>query len=325
MKWLLVFASLAGCGFGDNPSLTNTMRAECGDGVRNDGEGCDDGNTTSGDGCSDTCAKETANPVCGNGTRETGEACDDGNATANDGCSPSCAVETICGNGTRETGEACDDGNTTSGDGCSAACQVETTSACGLVPQSGCSGATPACDLEDDGDTACRAVTSMGTSNNHCTTKTACKAGYTCLGDGNAAHTPWCGRFCNTDADCLGTGSRCVIDITSGGIFTGARVCTNACDPYADTGCPSGMGCIPRNTAGSDYTDCRYMGEKFEDDACTATTECGSGLVCVGPVGATTCKYTCIVGNASTCLTGEVCTAYAEALIIGGVQYGACI
>lgn len=324
-KWLsLLF--VAGCGFGDNGAFS-AQRTICGDAIVGLGEGCDDGNNVSGDGCSDTCAVETPNPICGNGTREVGEACDDGNTAIGDGCNASCAVESVCGNGTREQGEACDDGNTASGDGCSPTCQVEGATACGLVPQSGCSGATPACDvIDDDGNTGCRAVTSMGTSNNHCTTDTACKDGYTCLGDGVATHTPWCSRFCEVDADCTGTGSRCVIGMqNAAGQPLNIDVCSNACDPYAQTGCPSGMGCLAATATAGDYTDCRYMGTKPDGASCTKSTECLAGSVCAfeNTVGA--CRSYCIVGNNNTCGVGETCVGFTGDLTIGATEYGACL
>lgn len=321
--WLPVFAILAGCGFGDNPSLTTT-RHVCGDSIVDSGEGCDDGNNVSGDGCSDTCAAEVPHPICGNGTREVGEACDDGNTRNADGCSATCVVESVCGNGTREIGEACDDGNLASGDGCSPTCQVETATACSIVPQSGCSGATPACDVDDDGDTSCRAVTSQGTSNHHCTTDTACKEGYTCLGDGVATHTPWCARFCLADGDCTGTGSRCVIGLVAQGVPLNVSVCSNACDPYGQSGCPSGMGCLGFSATAGDYSDCRYMGTKLEGQSCTGHTDCSPGLTCIGSNASAVCMKYCIVGNANTCGAGKSCIGFVGNLTLGAVEYGAC-
>jgi cysteine-rich repeat protein len=327
-KWLISLALSfgAGCGFGDNPAFVNNTRVQCGDGIVGTGEGCDDGNTTSGDGCSETCAVETANPICGNGTREANEACDDGNTTNGDGCSSTCTAEAVCGNGTKEGSEQCDDGNVASGDGCSPTCMTESATACGLVPQSGCSGATPACDVNEDGTTSCRAVTSQGTSNSHCTVDTACKDGYTCLGDGDATHTPWCSRFCLADGDCLGTGSRCVIGLTNGmGDPLNVDVCSNACDPYAQTGCPSGMGCVVFNATAGDYTDCRYTGTKLDGQACTSTAECSTGSLCAGqPGGGALCESYCIVGNNNTCGIGETCLGFTQKLIVGAVEYGGC-
>ena len=292
MRWLACLALWAGCGlFGDNVPLV-----------------------------------ETTNPICGNGIREVGEACDDHNNIAGDGCSPTCALEADCGNGELEPGEACDDGNHASGDGCSPTCQQEGAGACSLVPQNGCSTATPACDLTAalDGTTQCRAVTQSGTSNSHCTASTQCKAGYTCTGD-NSGHTNWCARFCEDDTDCTGTGSRCVIDLVNGsGASINVTVCSNACDPYGQTGCPTGMGCIPEHAAEGDYTDCIYQGSQIEGDPCTTDRDCIAGDVCVTESSVKTCHETCIVGNSNACANGGVCFGYASPITINGVTYGAC-
>ena len=325
MKLLLACLALsAGCGFGDNLSLST--RNQCGDGAVSPTEGCDDGNTLAGDGCSETCAVETDNPVCGNNVREVGEACDDGNTRSGDGCSPACMFETTCGNAMVEGSEQCDDGNTASGDGCSSTCKTESAGACTLLPQSGCSGATPACDLTSalDGTTACRAVTTMGNSNSHCTSGTGCSVGYTCVDDPSGA-TGWCSRFCDTDSDCLGTGSRCVNPLLDpNNQPLNVDVCSNACDPYAQTGCPSGMGCIPVNATDGDYTDCRYQtGEQLELDPCTSTFQCEEGSMCIVKGQGAVCLRICIIGNSGSCAWGT-CTPFTNPLTIGTVTYGVC-
>jgi len=327
MRWLPCLLLWAGCGlFGDNVPLQST-RNTCGDGVIAATEGCDDGNKQSGDGCSDDCAVETGDPVCGNGVREVGEGCDDHNNAAGDGCSATCALESACGNGQLEAGETCDDGNKTSGDGCSPTCQQEGAGACALVPQAGCTATSaPACDLTAamDGTTQCRAVTQSGTSNSHCTLATQCKAGYTCTGDHNG-NPSWCARFCTDDTDCTGTGSRCVIDLVNGsGATINVSVCSNACDPYGQTGCPTGMGCVLRGDGDGDYTDCLYQGTKLVGESCATARDCSPGNVCATYQGVKTCRATCIVGNASTCSSG-VCSPYQDPVSIGGVNYGACI
>ncbi len=286
---------VAACGFGDNHSLETTpTRHMCGDAALDDGEGCDDGNTANGDGCSALCAVETPAPRCGNGVREVGE--------------------------------ACDDGNTAAGDGCSAGCQIEPppNPVCALVPQGGCA-AGEACDIEDDGDTTCRAVTTQGNSNSHCTVDTACRAGYTCTGDGEAAHTPWCARFCIVDADCTGTGSRCLFALSSSsGAPLGVNVCSNACDPYGQTGCPSQMGCIARDSAAGDFTDCRYQGTTPDGSSCTTTADCQPGSDCVASGGVKTCESYCVVGNNSTCPQFQTCLAFTPDIQIGTTHYGSC-
>jgi cysteine-rich repeat protein len=326
---IIWFAVLAACGFGDNNLGGGPTRHRCGDGVVDVGEGCDDGNTLSGDGCSSTCQVETSDPVCGNGVLEVGEECDDGNMVSGDGCSSTCKHESVCGNGVVEPGEQCDDGNTISGDGCSPSCQLETSSSCSVFPQGGCGGATPACDVDDAGDTGCRAVTEAGTSNDHCTVDTACKAGYTCMHDSTHPElTPLCARFCVHDGDCNGVGARCVDGLAdSQGHPLNIFVCSNSCDPYHQTGCPSAMGCVSYYGTGGakNYTDCIYTGNHPDGAACTSDYDCAAGSVCVSDsMGSNAkCYASCIVGEASTCAAGT-CASFATAMTIGTVEYGFC-
>lgn len=323
LVWLIGFSlAVASCGFGDNRTNQNPGE-DCGDGVKDPGEGCDDGNVANGDGCSAQCAVETPNPVCGNGTREVGEACDDGNPTNGDGCSDSCTVESVCGNGTREEGEACDDNNTMSGDGCSPTCQVEQATACGLVPQSGCA-ANQACDLAaiEDGSTACRAVTVQGTADSRCNVETACSAGFTCVED--TATVSYCMKFCNTTNDC-GTGSRCAFGLTnSSGDPLNVKVCSNNCNILAQSGCPTGTGCIGLQATAGDFTDCRVMGNKLDGQACVSTTECLPGSLCVQDGSTATCREYCNTAGANTCGSGWSCIGFSDPLTIGGTTFGAC-
>jgi len=315
-------ALLVACGFGDN--TRHAQDSACGDGVMQTGEGCDDGNRVGGDGCSDACAIESANPACGNGMRETGELCDDGNTRPGDGCSASCEIESPCGNGTLDDGEACDDGNTASGDGCSTTCQTEGATACSMIPQGGCGGATPACDLTaaEDGTTSCRAVTASGIADSRCSALTACAPGYSCVGD--LAVDASCMQFCTTDAGCAGTGSRCAFTLVAdNGTSLGIKVCSNACDVYAQTGCPSGLGCVGFDRTGGDFTDCLLMGSRQDGDYCSSTFECLPGSLCVNDGGAR-CHAYCKMGVSGTCAFGETCTAFASSLVIGGISYGFC-
>ena len=199
---------------------------------------------------------------------------------------------------------------------------------CTLVPQGGCSGSTPACDIGDDGKTFCRGVTKQGTSNNHCAADTECKDGYTCIGDGQATHENYCARFCELDNHCLGVGSRCVNELTSSttSMPLDVRVCSNACEPVAQSGCPTGMGCLPYEYASGDFTDCEYMGTKLTGDACGSSRECSPGAVCVGSSTTPyTCRPLCIVGSPSPCATTtQTCTGLANGLDIGSATYGVC-
>jgi cysteine-rich repeat protein len=320
------FAFIAACGFGDNHAINGgPTRHACGDTVVDQGEGCDDGNTTSGDGCSESCEVEVPDPVCGNGVREVGEACDDGNHATGDGCSDTCTVESVCGNGHLEQGEACDDGNLASGDGCSPMCTIETATACMLVPQGGCGGATPACDIDQDGNTECRGVTVQGTSNSHCVAQTECKTGYTCIGETGSTLPAWCTRFCIHDSDCSGAGSRCLIGLdNANGDPINVTVCTNSCNPAAQTGCPSQMACQGYNGTPSDFTDCQYPGTALAGQSCTNDHDCATGDACVSSGGVKTCHRWCYVGDATSCPAQKFCIGFSDPVMVGGIQYGVC-
>jgi cysteine-rich repeat protein len=317
-------ALLVSCGFGDNTVHHHHVATDCGDGVKDSGEGCDDGNQVSGDGCSDSCGVESANPVCGNGTKEGSEGCDDGNTKDGDGCSATCEVQSLCGNGTKDAGEECDDSNTASGDGCSPTCQTESATACSLLPQSGCGGGTPACDLTpaDDGTTACRAVTAMGASDSRCSALTGCNAGYSCVGD--LALDASCMKFCADDTGCSGTGSRCAFTLVNdNGDSLNVKVCSNACDLYIQVGCPSGMGCLGFESSGGDFTDCRVMGTKSIGQSCSSTLECSPGSLCVND-GTARCRAYCKLDQSGSCPSTQTCTAFSSSLSIGSTTFGFC-
>jgi hypothetical protein len=196
--------------------------------------------------------------------------------------------------------------------------------ACTLLPQAGCSGGTPACDLTaaEDGKTECRAVTSAGTSDSRCAVATACSAGYSCVGELGVDST--CMKFCADDTGCSGLGSRCAYALESdGGDPLGIKVCSNACDVYLQTGCPSGMGCNVYDSANGDFTDCGVMGTKSVGSTCSASTECSPGALCVND-GTSRCRYYCKLGVSGSCPTSQTCSAFSAALTIGSTSYGFC-
>ena len=245
-----------------------------------------------------------------------------------------CCVVVGCGfgdNNVRRHTEATPDASTVGGDAsmviADAAPDATVMPACTLIPQAGCTGTTPACDLTaaDDGTVECRAVIHQGTANDHCDLATDCKAGYTCVHDHGSTNRGWCDRFCASDSICTGTGSRCTIDLVgNNGQDLGIDVCSNACDPYGQTGCPTGMGCLAFDSSGGDYTDCEYMGSVQDGDPCTSPTQCLAGSTCVGSAGNKTCEQYCIAGNDSTCPGDLFCESFASPLVIGSIEYGSC-
>jgi hypothetical protein len=208
-----------------------------------------------------------------------------------------------------------------------------TGAACTLLPQAGCTGATPACDLTaaDDGTVDCREVTADGSADDHCPVDTACAAGYTCTHDSVAADVPWCAAFCAQDSDCTdGPGSRCVIALDgSNDQPLNIDVCSNSCNPSAQTGCPSDMACYGFLDAGGNYSDCAYPGTIAVGATCAHSEDCVLGAACVEQDSqnstTTTCEYYCVVGDDSTCPDDDTCAGFTTPLTIGATEYGACL
>jgi hypothetical protein len=198
--------------------------------------------------------------------------------------------------------------------------------ACTLLPQDGCSGAEPACDLTaaNDGTTTCRAVTAAGAGADHCPASTDCKTGYTCVHDGVTADVPRCMPFCAHDTDCNGVGSRCTVALVDNqGHDIHVEVCSTSCALVAQTGCPVGMGCIGNVDAAGDYTDCEYMGTTANGRTCTSSTDCRPGSDCITTGSISACEAYCVVGG-SACATGKTCTDFDPPMVIGGVTFGSC-
>jgi hypothetical protein len=200
--------------------------------------------------------------------------------------------------------------------------------ACTVVPQDGCTGSAPACDLTsaDDGTLGCRAVTHAGIGDDHCADDTACAVGYTCTHGSDATDDPWCARFCAHDADCEGTGSRCVIDLVGAqGQALDLDVCSEACDLVGQTGCPSSMACYGFEDGSGDYTDCDYPGTAALGSACSVDQDCVAGAVCVDHDTKVTCRPICVVGDDTTCAGDDTCEGFTVPLTIGSDEYGACL
>jgi hypothetical protein len=219
------------------------------------------------------------------------------------------------------------DGSVAGGDAATSDATVAADAAidtdCTLLPQSGCAGGA-ACDLTaaDDGTIACRAVTASGTSDSRCEALTACSAGYSCVGELGVDSS--CMRFCADDTGCSGTGSRCAFGLTDGsGMSIGVKVCSNACDPYLQTGCPAQMGCLAFDMTGGDITDCRVMGTKTDGQTCTKSTDCMAGSLCVND-GTARCRAYCKLGQSGSCPSSQTCSAFSTTLSIGSTSYGFC-
>jgi cysteine-rich repeat protein len=343
-------AVLGACGFGDDRNHLaddggDDAPAACGDGAMDPGEDCDDGGDLEGDGCDADCEVEPGwscigepsectpgEGECGDGAIANGEDCDDDDIVNGDGCDADCEIEAgwecsgspsdcdlLCGNGAVDPGEECD-----GGDDCDASCMLIATTACTLVPQTGCDPGM-ACDLGDTEPTECRDVTANGQSDSLCTSVTRCAAGFTCVSQD--ANTSSCMKFCNIDSQCPGVGARCLIGLTdeNGDPIPDVEVCSNSCNPVAQTGCPNGLGCLPFDMTGGDFTDCLDMGTRLDGQSCSDHQDCLEGSLCVDePGGGSTCHAMCDLDGPDFCPGSQVCTGFVDVILLGSLEVGAC-
>ena len=181
-----------------------------------------------------------------------------------------------------------------------------------------------ACDLDPDflsvAGTFCRDVAAQGTTDDTCTEKTDCAAGYSCLGS-SAGRS--CKQLCNVKEDC--GGGLCAMEVTygpNGDPVPGVKVCTIVCNPLDGTGCPSGWGCDILSLDGSSdsFTWCAVAGSGGPGDACTNPWDCGVGFTCYPPSGSGQCIKFCDPAGAP-CLTGT-CSVV---MPINGQNVGGCM
>src|SRR5690606_3855211 len=91
-------------------------------------------------------------------------------------------------------------------------------------------------------------------------------------------------------------------------------LCSRHCDPIAQTGCPSGAGCVLYADDAEDrhLTDCvAGLGTGTQGDPCTDGSECAGGFACLDPDAGGAeprqCLHWCDVVSGNGCATGEDC------------------
>jgi hypothetical protein len=135
----------------------------------------------------------------------------------------------------------------------------------------------------------------------------------------------FCHQLCDSDGDCPGVGSLCVLSIGDGmgGSLPDVVMCSVDCDPTAAVGCPTGAGCqLLQETDGAmrTYTHCMASGPGSEGATCASALDCRLGYGCIG----STCRQYCIVGVAGGCATGS-CAPFPRRALVGFVEYGTCM
>ena len=218
------------------------------------------------------------------------------------------------------------DGATADPDGGERPDAAEEVEACALVEQTGCP-AGRACDLDDahleTGATICRPIDEDGDATSLCEVAEECGAGFTCVADPAGGGS--CMAFCAVEGDCPGPASVCEVQLLDDDDqpIPGGTLCTQACNPLTSNGCPGSWGCRVQN----DFTECRPDGPGRHFDPCTGDDDCDAGYGCVDIGSSTTvCLRNCRVGVLGVCanIGSTTCTRYADPVVIGDVEYGAC-
>ncbi len=117
-----------------------------------------------------------------------------------------------------------------------------------------------------------------------------------------------------------GAGQRpeCATDLLQGTVTSTAYpLCTVACNPVSaagPSGCLAHQLCVYTVTpSGVDTTDCQGSYAGIEGNACSVSTDCDVGLVCVGRA-QTHCRQVCRIGLNSDCtVAGDTCMTPAGA------------
>lgn len=208
-------------------------------------------------------------------------------------------------------------GSTTSGGGetCSESpCKVTS-------PQCGCSN-DQKCTLDEQGLRTCEADGSVKAGES-CDGPT-CEAGTMCLGSSLFAN---CKSFCDSDSDCSGAGSLCVVKLGDGqGGALQETWCTDDCDPVTNSGCPASGKCVmfrEPNPPNRIFTDCWQAGTGTQNESCVYDDDCAAGYACIDHNGGI-CSHWCEVANPS-CPGGTICHSFGTPALVGGVEYGACV
>jgi hypothetical protein len=72
------------------------------------------------------------------------------------------------------------------------------------------------------------------------------------------------------------------------------------------------------------FTNCLAAGSATQGQACLGTADCASGYSCINYNMTNTCAKWCTVASPS-CPGGATCASFNTPLLIGSVEYGACI
>jgi hypothetical protein len=181
------------------------------------------------------------------------------------------------------------------------------------------------------GSNACRGVTTPGMEGAGCVALEDCAGGYACIGGA-------CSKHCAIDVDCADIRRKCAVTLQSGGTpIPGVLMCSSACDPTdaaAGGFCPAGFSCHlsfidpdgdPESGDETTFATCNEAGAATQGQACANNLDCAVNHLCIGPA-PTTCVRMCTVAPpGGECPIGTTCVGLIPTMLIGGIEYGACI
>lgn len=148
-----------------------------------------------------------------------------------------------------------------------------------------------------------------------------CLAGHVCVDTGNGA-PKMCHRYCLGDGDCVGEGSRCLLDLAD----FDEGLCTHACEPVGQTGCAAANTKCDAGYSDGGYSFCTGVGAGVQGDTCAVTSDCGAGLTCTSVnAGPLSCYTWCDVDNPVCPNQQQTCTDFPDAVVIDGIEYGICV
>ncbi len=205
---------------------------------------------------------------------------------------------------------------------------------CKLVaPQCGCDPGLKCTWANDNRSCVADGTAAIGEV---CSGAMACAAGGHCL---TVAPLSLCKKYCDSDDDCSQPGGLCALQVTNTATNMpyAQKWCSDNCDLVSSVGCDAvGSKCeLGREQQGMMrwFTLCYPTGAGVQGDPCADgsgqadTRLCAEGYSCTGldanmnPICLKWCNYTSMQG----CDLGTTCSPFSTPVIIGTIQYGACL
>ncbi len=273
--------------------------------------------------------------VCGLAcaTGGVGSADDDGSDSAANGSGTAGATTATGGASSSSDTSANTSGTTNSGTGGMTSATSTAASGSGgncsespckvTSPQCGCANGQK-CSLDGQGLRVCIADGNVAVGQS--CIGPICMAGSMCLGNQTFAN---CKKFCNTDSECSAPGGLCIIQVDDGnGGSYKETWCSENCDPVSGTGCPLATGkceigqeSTPPNRF---FTTCLQAGSGVQGQTCNLITDCASGYGCINYNNQDVCAKWCKTSSPS-CPGATNCATFTTPMLIGSLEYGACI